>query len=183
MENNRTRPQGLFQYLWRGHHGAGIDVSCDCECFLSSFLDVERNEGVTFVCVLMILLTSPIFRWREMQKLAIQKVLGSSGSPTMRRKPKSSLRDTWLTGDGVTVNFPIQRWVGHDYTMSQKSASGRNWFLYIKDQWIRAGINSFLGLYVGLQDLLLLVDLCHMFTFIHIHLGLGLGFHTYKQGF
>lgn len=163
MENNRTRPQGLFQYLWRGHHGAGIDVSCDCECFLSSFLDIERNKGMTFVCVLMNLLTSPIFRWREMQKLAIQKVLGSSGSPTTRRKPKSSLRDTWLTGDGVTVNFPIQRWVGHDFYRVSKKCFGRNWFL----QWIRFGINSFLGLYVGLQHLLLLVDLCHTFTYIH----------------
>lgn len=32
------------------------------ECFLSSFLDIERNKGMTFVCVLMNLLTSPIFR-------------------------------------------------------------------------------------------------------------------------
>lgn len=30
--------------------------------FSVSFLDVVRNEGVTFVCVLMNLLTSPIFR-------------------------------------------------------------------------------------------------------------------------
>lgn len=30
--------------------------------FSVSFLDVVRNEGVTFVCVIMNLLTSPIFR-------------------------------------------------------------------------------------------------------------------------
>jgi len=49
-------------------------------------------------------------RSRGIWRLATPKGSGLSGSPSTRRKPKWLLRDTWLMDDGVTANFPTQRY-------------------------------------------------------------------------